>query len=248
MERNNPVGKGTGDEAYAKQLQTILDRTKIRNDKKEVVDFTGEDKDFYVESVKKALPIANDSLKRFYVEMGRHLCEVKDSLIKKKLYTQYLHDISVGRGTAHNVCTLWKVFGEKVGDYFHLSVRKLLTIAANAKDKDPKDFCEKHEDFILKASLEALRKKLDVKTGDDNPTYAFKFEVGGCSVTGTKNGKSIRIEVPGKEYQGAIAEALKGVIRGVLASHKARIAYGVGPDAAQTPPRGGTSGAGAAQV
>ncbi len=71
MERNNPVGNRSGDDGYARKLREIENRSTLQGDNGKSIPFEGDIRDFYLPKVKTALPITAESLKDYYVSMGK---------------------------------------------------------------------------------------------------------------------------------------------------------------------------------
>ncbi len=143
-------------ESAHRKIRRVYRRSTIMTDRGRSCPFNGEIKTYYVGKLAEALHKTEGFRLQVCVEAGRLLSEVKPRLKKHRLYNQFLRDLDLSRSTAHNYVRLWVAFGESLPRFFHLSMRKLVVIAAAAND--PCLFCRENEEMILKTSLEDLRK------------------------------------------------------------------------------------------
>ena len=194
----------------AQQIEALRQSTTISDDGGNEVAFEGETKDAFIRLVEEGYPVAKKMVETMS-ETGRFLSEVRRILKPEKLFLTWMAYTGFPRRTSYNYLLVHERFGEKLPQFSHLGIRKLL---AASHLKDCVEYVEKHEEAIAKEPAAEFEKKVRKlrakKTKKDGrgrkPSY---IEVGGCKVRLSGDGTRIVIEGLSQKKQTELFEAIK---------------------------------------
>lgn len=199
-------------ERLEEQLDDLRGSNVIRNDKGDKVPFEGEDKEQFIQFVEEGYTIAAKMVTTM-TEAGKFLHEVREVLKPKKLFLTWMRVTGFPERTSYNYMNVYERFGEKLPQFSHLGIRKLL---AAAHLKDCVEYVEKHEPNIARKTSEDFEKEIRrrVKESKKNkkdgrgrtPTYTL---IGECKVRLSGDGTRIAVEGLSKKRQKALSEVIK---------------------------------------
>ena len=138
-----PVGMISRDRFLAK-IQSLRENETIRNDGGEDVPFEGETKEQFILACEQGYPVIEKALDSMF-EMGRFLHKVRDQLRPYKLYYVWLEFTGIPLGTARNYLQAYERYRDRLPQFAHLGIKKLL-IASRLNDCV--DYVEKNEKVI----------------------------------------------------------------------------------------------------
>jgi hypothetical protein len=194
----------------AQQIETLRESTTIHDDADKEVAFEGETKDEFIRLVEAAYPVAKRMAESMN-ETGAFLAEVRRILKPKKLFLTWMAYTGFPRRSAYNNLLVHERFGEKLPQFSHLGIRKLL---AASHLEDCVAYVEKHEEEIVKEPAEAFEKRVRKlrtkrKKGEGRGRKPKYTEVDGCKVRLSDDGTRISIEGLSKKRQAALFEVIK---------------------------------------
>ncbi len=195
---------------FAQQIEALRLSKTIKNDEGEEVKFEGKDKEEFIRLVQEGYPVVKKMVETIS-ETGGFLYKVRKILKPKKLFLSWMKFTGFPRRNSYNYLLVYRRFGDKLPQFSHLGIRKLL---AASKLKNCVEYIEKHAEAIAKVSAEEFEKtvrKLRAKNKKTDgrgrkPSYT---EVGGCKVRQSTDGTRIVIEGLSKDKQKALFEAIK---------------------------------------
>ncbi|MGO9569694.1 MAG: hypothetical protein ACLP5H_19355 [Desulfomonilaceae bacterium] len=195
---------------FAQQIETLRQANTIKDDGGHEVAFEGETKDEFIRLVEEGYPVAKKMMEAMN-ETGRFLSEVRNILKPKKLFLRWMAFTGFPRRHSYNYLLVHERFGEKLPQFSHLGIRKLL---AASHLKDCVEYVEQHEQEIAKEPAEEFEKKvrkiLSKKKKKDGRGRKPKYtEIDGCKVRLSDDGTRIAIEGLSKKRQSALFEAIK---------------------------------------
>lgn len=197
-------------EKFKEQINTLRESTTIKNDKGVDVAFEGKDKEEFILLVEEAYPIA-EKMAMTMTETGRFLYKVRDALKPKKLFLTWLKITGFPERNSYNYMHVYKRFGERLPQFSHLGIRKLL---AAAHLKDCVDYVEKHEETIAREPAEEFEKQVKnrlkerKKTGDGRGRKPSYTKFGECKLRLSDDGTKISVEGLSKEQQSALFKVI----------------------------------------
>ncbi|MFH1114179.1 MAG: hypothetical protein V1792_09685 [Pseudomonadota bacterium] len=198
----------------AQQIEALRQSPTIGDDVGNEVAFEGETKEEFIRLVEEGYPVAQRMVETMS-ETGQFLSEVRRILKPKRLFLTWMAYTGFPRRTSYNYLLVHERFGEKLPQFSHLGIRKLL---AASHLEDCVEYVEKHEEDIAKEpaaefekkvrKLRATKKKKKEGRGR-KPQYT---EVGGCKVRLSEDGTRITVEGLSKERQEELFEAIKAAL------------------------------------
>ncbi len=200
------------EEKFQAKIKALHDQTTIRNDKGEEVPFEGDAKNAFIASFEDGYPIMERALNSIQ-ELGTFLMRVRDDLKPKKLYYTWLEYAGIPQKTAHNYVQVQERFSDRLPQFAHLGIRKLVTAS---RLPDCVQYVERNEEKIadesaqeLERTVRKLRSQKKQRGKGRRPTY---IEVGKCRIRPSMDGTKIIIEGITKKKQNELIEALKGLL------------------------------------
>lgn len=197
---------------FKEQINALQESATIRNDKGEEVPFEGENKEQFIRLAQEAYPIA-EKMAMTMTETGRFLHKVRDTLKPKRLFLTWLKITGFPERNSYNHVHVYEQYGEKLPQFSHLGIRKLL---AAARLKDCVKYVEKHEEVIARESAEEFEKKVrnrveaSKKKSNDGRGRKPKYTaLGECKLRLSGDGTKISVEGLSKKQQSALFEAIK---------------------------------------
>lgn len=204
-----------GEERF-QQIMTALDqRQKITDDKGHEIDFTGEIKTEFIGACQTAYPVIKKTYEGIN-DLGRVLGEVRSKLRPLGVYHAWLEFINLPRRTAQNYLQVSDRYKERLPEFAHLGIKKLLIAS---KVDDCTDYVAKNLPKMEEETAEELEKEIKAalkkskktkKKGGGRPSHALIL--GDCTVRASSRGDRINIEGLTKTTQTKILEALKGLL------------------------------------
>lgn len=149
-----------GGEQLGTMVARIKKQTQIRNDKRELIPFSGDVRDTFVADVQKSYPVVKAMVTNIF-DTGKFFHEVKERQKKNGLWIAFTDTIGLSRRTAHNYIQAYERLGTSMGDYSYLGVTKLLTVT---RVKEPVAYLEKHADAIAQESTVQVRQRVAQET------------------------------------------------------------------------------------
>ena len=197
---------------FQEQLKALRERATIKNDKGEDIPFEGEAKEEFIRACEEGFPVIEKAFSRLY-ELGRFLLDVRSRLKPQKLYYAWLEFTGIPVGTARNYLQAYVRYRERLPQFAHLGIKKLLIAS---RMPDCVDYVEHHEEDIskqtaqeLEEQVKARRKKArnpDKKPRGRKPTVQ---EIGRLRIWPSLDGTKLRIEGMTSTERDQLIETIK---------------------------------------
>jgi hypothetical protein len=140
---------------------------------------------------------------------------VKEKLKPHKLYYRWLEHTGIPQRTAANYTQIHERYADRLPQFAHLGIRKLLTAS---RLKDCVDYVEQNEEVIAEQSTAELEqavkdlrstKKTTGKARGPKPTYE---QLGKYRIRPSSDGTRVVVEGLSKKQQAEVIEAIRAVL------------------------------------
>ncbi len=201
-------------EKFQEKVRALRGLTTIRNDKDVDVAFEGEAKEVFVNAFEAAYPVMQTAFASIH-ELGTFLTGVKEKLKPHKLYYRWLEHTGIPQRTAANYTQIHERYADRLPQFAHLGIRKLLTAS---RLKDCVDYVEQNEEVIAEQSTAELEqavkdlrstKKTTGKARGPKPTYE---QLGKYRIRPSSDGTRVVVEGLSKKQQAEVIEAIRAVL------------------------------------
>lgn len=198
---------------FKEQIDGLRQSGTIKNDKDEEVPFDGETKEEFIKFCEEGYFVVEKMMAAVY-ETGKFLHEVRKILKPKKLFLTWMNFTGLQERRSYRYMKVYERFGERLPDFAHLGIRKLLAATHLKKcveylDEHREDAETQTAEQFEQTIRDLIANKKKKGAAGRKPLYEA---IAGYKMRRSEDGKKLVIDGLSKKRQNELFEAIKALL------------------------------------